>query len=76
MKKRRSPYLRIRFFSMSGHYDKVNLVQFHPMAENILVTAAFDFTIKIWDLSSDGEEKITLEGHTEEVISEFSRVYI
>ena len=32
--------------SLSGHYSKVTLTQFNPVASNVLASASYDFTIK------------------------------
>lgn len=41
-------------------------MRFHPLAKDVLASASFDMTCKIWDLET-GEAKITLEGHTDSV---------
>ncbi|KIW35274.1 uncharacterized protein PV07_01978 [Cladophialophora immunda] len=45
---------------LSGHPKKVGHVLFNPAAENILASAAGDFTIKIWDIES-GSSKLSLK---------------
>ena len=44
----------------------MNIVAYHPTASDILVSAAFDFTVRVWDLT-DGSEIGALEGHTDQV---------
>ena len=46
--------------------EKVYFVKFHPLAKDVVASASFDLTCKIWDLAA-GEVKIALEGHTESV---------
>lgn len=48
--------------TLTGHMDRISIIQFHPSASDVLATAAFDFTIKIWDIKNV-EEKITISGH-------------
>jgi len=35
---------------MQGHGKKVVLCQFHPTANNVLASASFDRTVKLWDI--------------------------
>jgi len=49
-----------------GHQQRVTIVRYHPTASNILVSAAMDNTVRIWDLS-DFSEIGALEGHTNQV---------
>jgi len=50
--------------------DKVQIVKWHPLANDILCTVAFDKSVKIWDLNKteDGPQ-IELEGHTDQLFS-------
>jgi hypothetical protein len=36
--------------TLKGHRRKVGTVNWHPSAENILVTSSTDFTVKVWDV--------------------------
>ncbi|OAG39523.1 hypothetical protein AYO21_06167 [Fonsecaea monophora] len=45
---------------LSGHPKKVGHVLFNPAAENVLASAAGDFTVKIWDIES-GSSKLSLK---------------
>ncbi|KAL2395444.1 Coronin-like protein crn1 [Exophiala dermatitidis] len=45
---------------LSGHPKKVGHVLFNPAAENVLASAAGDFTIKIWDIEA-GAAKLSLK---------------
>ncbi|KAL7486734.1 hypothetical protein ACHAW6_012334 [Cyclotella cf. meneghiniana] len=35
-----------------GHAKKVNLLRFHPTANNILMSTSSDYTVKIWDIET------------------------
>jgi len=45
---------------LSGHPKKVGHVLFNPAAENVLASAAGDFTVKLWDIES-GSAKLNLK---------------
>ncbi|XP_014101527.2 coronin-7 isoform X3 [Bactrocera oleae] len=49
-----------------AHLDKIYFIRFHPLAEDVLLTASYDMTIKLWDLRTL-EEKIQLTGHTDQI---------
>ena len=49
---------------LNSHMKKVIFTKFHPTAANVLATASADHTVKFWDIES-GQEKQTLEGHTQ-----------
>ena len=66
--------------TFAAHGDKVSIVKFHPTAEvrkagemvdkvdqDILATAAYDFTIKIWNLGDPKAETHSLDGHEDQV---------
>ncbi len=38
--------------SLRAHGDKVSIVKFSPTAVDVVATAAFDWTVKIWNLDS------------------------
>jgi len=50
-----------------AHGDKVSIIKFNPIADGIVATAAYDYSIKIWNLSDGDEEKITLSGHSDQI---------
>ncbi|XP_033631457.1 coronin-7-like [Asterias rubens] len=54
--------------TLRGHREKLYFVKFHPQAADILMSASYDMTVKIWDLTS-GEEKHSLTGHTDQIFS-------
>jgi coronin-1B/1C/6 len=35
---------------LEGHERKVNLIHWHPTASNILASASYDLTLKVWDV--------------------------
>lgn len=56
-------------FVVSAHSEKVQIVKFHPLAKDILLTAAFDRSVKIWNLNDAETPKISLLGHTDQLFS-------
>nr|XP_012219924.1 PREDICTED: coronin-7 isoform X1 [Linepithema humile] len=59
---------------IEAHTDKIYLIKFHPLASNVLASASYDMTVKIWDLSllsstDTATAKITLIGHTDQIFS-------
>lgn len=58
-------------FQFLGHKQRVTIVQYHPTASDILVSASMDNTVRVWDLS-DFSEIGALEGHTNQVSSTWS----
>ncbi|CAL1541238.1 unnamed protein product [Lymnaea stagnalis] len=53
-------------YSMKGHMEKIYFVRFHPHARDLIVTASFDMTVRIWDLAQR-KEVLRLEGHDDQV---------
>ena len=49
---------------MIGHTRKITTVNFHPTAENILLTTGADLVVRIWDVTS-AKEALVLSGHGE-----------
>ena len=41
-------------------------MRFHPLARDVVVTSAYDFTLKIWDLQ-DNTVKIDITCHPDQV---------
>ncbi|XP_015123101.1 coronin-7 isoform X1 [Diachasma alloeum] len=59
-------------FTVEAHTDKIYLIKFHPLAADVLASASYDTTVKIWDLSRMEEgavARITLGGHTDQIFS-------
>jgi hypothetical protein len=40
---------------LEGHQKKIDLVKFHPTANNVLATKSFDKMVKIWDIEAQSE---------------------
>ena len=59
--------------SFAAHADKIQLIKFHPLAKNVVLTAAFDRSVRIWnldDVTSDPDSatpRIELEGHNDQL---------
>ncbi|EDW06284.2 uncharacterized protein Dmoj_GI21649 [Drosophila mojavensis] len=51
---------------LTAHLDKIYFIRFHPLAADVLLTASYDMTIKLWDLRTM-TEKCTLTGHTDQI---------
>lgn len=37
-------------FTIPAHGEKIYIVKFHPLAQDVLATASYDLSIRIWDL--------------------------
>lgn len=60
--------------TIKAHTDKIYLIKFHPLAADVLASASYDMTVKIWDLTpfasnEDAIARITLMGHTDQIFS-------
>ncbi|CAG2058884.1 unnamed protein product [Timema podura] len=51
---------------LAGHSEKIYFIKFHPLAKDVLASASYDMTVRIWDLATK-TEKIILQGHTDQV---------
>ncbi|XP_017870052.1 PREDICTED: coronin-7 isoform X1 [Drosophila arizonae] len=51
---------------LTAHLDKIYFIRFHPLAADVLLTASYDMTIKLWDLRTM-TEKCILTGHTDQI---------
>lgn len=51
---------------LTAHLDKIYFIRYHPLAKDVFLTASYDMTIKIWDLSTM-KEKLTMKGHTDQI---------
>lgn len=61
-------------YTIEAHTDKIYLIKFHPTSSDVLASASYDTTVKIWDLAplNSGNAaiaKITLNGHTDQIFS-------
>lgn len=54
------------FAELAAHSDKIYFIRFHPLAANVLLTASYDMSIKLWDLTTM-QEKLCLGGHTDQI---------
>ena len=51
----------------------LQLIKFHPLAKDVILTAAFDRSVRIWNLSDVATDpdsatpRIELEGHNDQV---------
>jgi coronin-7 len=52
-----------------AHAEKIQIVKFHPFAKDIILTSAFDRSVKVWDISDNEDAKFDLQGHTEQAFS-------
>ncbi|XP_005107916.1 coronin-7 [Aplysia californica] len=53
-------------FSLRGHMEKIYFVKFHPLASDLIITAAYDMTLRMWDLKEQ-KEVMLIEGHDDQV---------
>ncbi|XP_059617910.1 coronin-7 isoform X2 [Phlebotomus argentipes] len=51
-----------------AHSDKIYFIRFHPSASDVLLTASYDMTLKLWDLV-EMQERLVLHGHTDQIFS-------
>ncbi|XP_044017641.1 coronin-7 isoform X3 [Aphidius gifuensis] len=64
--------------TVEAHTDKIYIIKFHPLAIDVLASASYDTTIKIWDLEGLNNNnsnnkvaiaKIILTGHNDQIFS-------
>ncbi|XP_006824884.1 LOW QUALITY PROTEIN: coronin-7-like, partial [Saccoglossus kowalevskii] len=53
-------------FILKGHEEKIYFLLFHPLVSDLLLSASYDMSVRIWDLDFY-EEKITLHGHQDQI---------
>ncbi|XP_030380975.1 coronin-7 isoform X3 [Scaptodrosophila lebanonensis] len=51
---------------LKAHLDKIYFIRFHPLAADVLLTASYDMTMKLWDLNTMNE-MCALRGHTDQI---------
>lgn len=52
----------------NAHNEKIYFMKFHPLARDVLLTASYDMTMKLWDLKTL-EMKHCMKDHTEQIFS-------
>lgn len=52
----------------NAHNEKIHFLKFHPLARDVLLTASYDMTMKLWNLKTL-ELQIVLKGHAEQIFS-------
>lgn len=52
-----------------AHADKIYFIKFHPCAKDVLLTASYDMTMKVWNVNDTQRERIVLTGHTDQIFS-------
>ena len=45
----------------SAHAEKIQILKFHPFVKDVILTSAFDRSVKVWDLSDNEEPKFELQ---------------
>lgn len=53
---------------LKGHMERLYCIKYHPFAKNILASASYDRTIKIWNIDSR-QAAVTLKGVTDSIFS-------
>jgi coronin-7 len=51
---------------LKGHLERLYCIKYHPYAKNVLASASYDRTIKIWNIELK-QAIINLRGHTDVV---------
>ena len=57
------PHIELR-----GHLERLYCIKYHPYAKNVLATASYDRTIRLWNVKTKQTCKV-LKGHTDVVFS-------
>ncbi|KAH9498792.1 Coronin-7 [Bulinus truncatus] len=52
--------------TLKGHMERIYFVRFHPHASDLIATASYDMTVRLWDLKQQ-KEVHRLEGHDDQV---------
>jgi len=54
--------------TLAGHQRRVGIVEWHPTAENVLLSAGFDYLLLVWDVST-GKVLREIASHTDTIFS-------
>jgi coronin-7 len=68
---KRGDNLMTPIVDLTGHQSRVTTINWHPSAKNVLATSAYDGTIRVWDVSTEGgaaRELICLDGVIEDFV--------
>lgn len=60
--------LRTPTATMKGHTRRVTTVDFHPTANNLVLTTSGDLTVRIWDIEKQSE-RLKVDGHTDTILN-------
>ncbi|KAL8605329.1 hypothetical protein ACOMHN_031268 [Nucella lapillus] len=55
-------------FYLVGHMEKIYFVRFHPLVKDIVMSASYDMTVRMWNLVTRSEV-MQLQGHQDQVFS-------
>jgi WD40 repeat protein len=47
---------------LKGHLERLYCIKYHPYVKNLLASASYDRTVKLWDIETQQAVK-TLTGH-------------
>ena len=53
---------------LKGHTERLYCIKFHPYAKNVLASASYDRSIKLWNIDT-GKAVLSLKGFTDVVCS-------
>lgn len=53
---------------LKGHLERLYCIQYHPYVKDVLVSASYDRTVKLWNISTQQDFK-TLRGHENVIFS-------
>lgn len=57
-------------FVLKGHLERLYCIKYHPYVRNLLASASYDRTIRLWNVET-GVSMRTLTGHTDVVCEHF-----
>jgi len=55
--------------TLMAHQRRVGIVNWHPLAENVILTAGFDYLVCIWDIAAPDAPIVKIECHTDTIYS-------